>query len=634
MNPEPIAYQHVTHHYVGAFVDELVRSGLRHVCLGPGSRSTPLALLCAQHPELRVWVHVDERSAAFFALGMARTLGQPVALVCTSGTAAANFLPAVVEACLTRVPLVVLTADRPHELRDVGAAQTIDQVRLYGSHVKWFVDMALPEATTPMLRYARAVASRAVALARDVPAGPVHVNFPLREPLVPLPGPRPAAADSAPAAWWGRPGGAPYTAVAAGPRALAEEEVGALAAELAAARRVVLVCGPDTPAGALGPIASLARRLGCPVLADPLSGLRTAPVAPETAVIDAYDVFLRDESAVAALAPDLIVRFGALPVSKPLLLYMERYAERRQWVVDPGAQWRDPILAASRMIYADPAALARALERALDGPAGRAQGSDGAADWLGLWRDLNRATRAGLRQAVEALDEPFEGRVFHELASLLPDGTLLYVGNSMPIRDMDAFFPAVSRRLRVMGNRGASGIDGVVSSALGAAAAAGGPVVLVLGDLSFYHDLNGLLAAKLHGLNATIIVINNDGGGIFSFLPQAAYPDHFEALFGTPTGLDFRPAVEMYGGRWVRPRDWAGFRAAVAEAVAGGGLHVIEVATDRARNVPLHRQVFAAALTAVGFRLAEAAGATGGPGETGAGRALRAGGAERGGSGA
>src|SRR5690606_19801521 len=351
MNPEPIAYQHVTHHYVGAFVDELVRSGLRHVCLGPGSRSTPLALLCAQHPELRVWVHVDERSAAFFALGMARTLGQPVALVCTSGTAAANFLPAVVEACLTRVPLVVLTADRPHELRDVGAAQTIDQVRLYGSHVKWFVDMALPEATTPMLRYARAVASRAVALARDVPAGPVHVNFPLREPLVPLPGPRPAAADSAPAAWWGRPGGAPYTAVAAGPRALAEEEVGALAAELAAARRVVLVCGPDTPAGALGPIASLARRLGCPVLADPLSGLRTAPVAPETAVIDAYDVFLRDESAVAALAPDLIVRFGALPVSKPLLLYMERYAERRQWVVDPGAQWRDPILAASRMIY-------------------------------------------------------------------------------------------------------------------------------------------------------------------------------------------------------------------------------------------------------------------------------------------
>ncbi|HEY8418651.1 MAG TPA: 2-succinyl-5-enolpyruvyl-6-hydroxy-3-cyclohexene-1-carboxylic-acid synthase [Limnochordales bacterium] len=600
MNP-----QHVTHAFVGAFVDELVRSGVRRVVICPGSRSTPLSMLCAQHPGMRVFMHVDERSAGFFALGMARTLGEPVALVCTSGTAAANFLPAVVEAYHSRVPLVVLTADRPHELRDVGALQTIDQVRLYGSHVKWFVDMALPEATTSMLRYARACANRAAGMARTVPAGPVHVNFPLREPLVPVPGPLPAAADAAPAAWTGRDGNEPYTAVVAGERTLPPAAVQALVDTFRAAPRGVIVCGPDTPAGAAGPLVALGQRLGWPVLADPLSGLRTAAV-PGAGVVDAYDVFLRDEHVVQALAPDLILRVGMLPVSKPLLLYLDRYAERRQVVVDPGAQWRDPVLAASRVLYADPEALCRSLLAALDGAA--------SADWLRLWEELNRRTRAALAAQVEALDEPFEGRVFHELAALLPEGAILYVGNSMPMRDLDAFFPAVPRRLRVLGNRGVSGIDGVVSSALGAAAAAGGRVVLVLGDLSFYHDLNGLLAAKLHGLDATIIVINNDGGGIFSFLPQAAYPDHFETLFGTPTGLDFRPAVEMYGGRFVRPDGWAGFRAAVAESLNGRGLFVIEVVTERARNFALHRQVFHAVLAALGPAQVQASGAAGGAG--------------------
>ena len=627
--------QQVTHVFVSAFIDELVRSGVRHVCICPGSRSTPIAMVCADHPGLRVWMHVDERSAAFFALGMARVLEEPVALVCTSGTAAANFLPAVVEAYYSRVPLVVLTADRPHEMRDVGANQTIDQVRLFGSHVKWFVDMPLPEATTSMLRYARTCASRAAALARAVPAGPVHLNFPLREPLVPLPGPMPDAAQTAPAAWVGRAAGEPYTAVAAGKPTLPAAAVQELAQELREARRGVIVCGPDTPQDAAGPILSLAAQLGWPVLADPLSGLRAlpadwptlpedrpalpeirpappearpAPSAPEASrkpdgqpalsehpVIDAYDVFLRDRRAAEGLEPDLILRFGALPVSKPLLLYLERWAEKPQLVVDPGAQWRDPVLAARRMIYADPAGLCRALVAAL-----QASAAPDTAGWLDLWQALNRATRERIAEQVEGLAEPFEGRVFHELATLLPGGTVLYVGNSMPIRDMDAFFPCVPRAVRVLGNRGASGIDGVVSSALGAAAAAGVPVVLVLGDLSFYHDLNGLLAAKLHRLNATIIVINNDGGGIFSFLPQAAHPAHFETLFGTPLGLDFRPAVEMYGGRFVRASGWDGFRAAVTQALKAPGLDVIEVTTERARNYALHRQVYDAVLKDLG----------------------------------
>lgn len=622
MNP-----QQTIHAFVGAFIDELVRAGVRHVCICPGSRSTPLAMVCAAQPGLRVWMHVDERSAGFFALGMARVLGEPVALVCTSGTAAANFLPAVVEAYYSRVPLIVLTADRPHELRDVGANQTMDQVRLYGTHVKWFVDMPLPEATSTMLRYARTCASRAAALARTAPAGPVHLNFPLREPLVPLPGPLPDAAQAAPSAWTGRADGEPYTAVAAGERTLPGEAVKELAAELGAARRGVIVCGPDTPADAAGPIVNLAWRLGWPVLADPLSGLRAVPASEggraadeghtllDHPVIDAYDVFLRDRRAVEALVPEVILRFGAFPVSKPLLLYLERWAEKRQIVVDPGAQWRDPLLAAGRMVYADPAGLCRALleldldlhrelDIALDRPAlggPETSGAGGARrSWLGAWQALNRATRERLVEQVEALSEPFEGRVFHELAALLPAGTVLYVGNSMPIRDMDAFFPCIGRPVRVLGNRGTSGIDGVVSSALGAAAAVDGPVVLVLGDLSFYHDLNGLLAAKLHRLNVTIVVINNDGGGIFSFLPQAAHPEHFETLFGTPLGLDFRPAVEMYGGRFARASDWDAFRHAVGQAVVTPGLDVIEVVTQRERNWALHRQVYDAVLQGLG----------------------------------
>mgnify|MGYP001083383396 CR=1 FL=1 len=616
--------QQVTHAYVGAFVEELARSGLRHVVICPGSRSTPLSMLCAGHPGLRVWLHIDERSAAFFALGMARALAEPVAVVCTSGTAAANFLPAVVEANLSRVPLVVLTADRPHELRDVGAMQTMDQVRLFGTHAKWFVDMALPEATTAMLRYARTCASRAVGLARTAPAGPVHVNFPLREPLVPLAGPLPEAAHAAPAAWGGREGDAPYTAVAAGERTLPPAVIDRLAADLSAARRGVIACGPDTPAEAAAPILELAARLGWPVLADPLSGLRSLPAgAPAGPVIDAYDIFLRDGSVAAVLAPDVIVRFGALPVSKPFLLYLERYAERRQIVVDPGAQWRDPVLAASDMVYADPAGLCRALCQVLEAQAGGGPETSG---WMRAWRRLNDETRQLLAQHVEAVAEPFEGRVFHELAAALAGDIVLYVGNSMPIRYMDAFFPAAARRVQVLGNRGVSGIDGVVSSALGAAAASGRPVVLVIGDLSFYHDLNALLAAKLHGLDATIVVVNNDGGGIFSFLPQAKHPEHFETLFGTPIGLDFRPAVEMYGGRFARPGDWASFRAAVEQAVASRGLNVIEVSITRARNFVLHRQLFDAVLAGLGPAIErlldraageKLAGAAGGPREDG-----------------
>ena len=594
--------------YAAAFAAELARCGVRHVCLAPGSRSAPLALALARQPGMRVWTHVDERSAAFFALGMARALGAPVAVLCTSGTAAANFYPAVIEARYGRVPLVVLTADRPHELRDVGAPQAIDQLGLYGRHVRWFSEMAPPEAGERILAYARAAARRAVATAQAPPAGPVHLNFPFREPLVPPPeeldqldaaasvGPDTPPQDaSGPAPW---PDGMRWLG---GRRTLGEEAVGELARRLAGWRRGLVVCGPqedgELPAAAL----RLAGCLGFPVLADPLSGVRCGPYPGRELVVDAYDLFLRAPGLAAGLRPEVVLRVGAVPVSRVLQEYLQRHAEAYQILVDGGGEWRDPLGVVREVIHADAAWLLSALADAVAarGRVADRAGPNGSEGWLASWRQHNETARRAAGEALVAMSEPFEGQVFARLAEVLPDGATLVVGNSMPVRDLDAFFPATPRRIRCLANRGASGIDGVVSTALGVAAAGTGPVVLAIGDLSFYHDLNGLLAARLHGLSLTVVLVHNDGGGIFHFLPQARHRQHFETLFGTPTGLDFRPVVEMYGGRFVVAGDGEELARAVQEGLARGGLWVVQVTTDRLRNVEQHRRVWQAVTSAV-----------------------------------
>ncbi len=594
-----ISPEQATAAYVGAFVDELARSGVRHVCIAPGSRSTPLALTIARHPSLRSWVHVDERSAAFFALGMARVLGAPVALLCTSGTAAANFLPAVVEAHRSRVPLLVLTADRPPELRDVGAAQTIDQNRLYGVHAKWFVEVALPEASADMLRYARTLACRAAATAAATPAGAVHLNFPFREPLVPVaPDVPPAMSDADALAWRGRPGDEPWVSVADGAAAIDSQTVELLAARLRAARAPLIVCGPQFDAALAAPLGRLARALGAPLLADPLSQARWG-AHDRCAVIDRYDAVLRGTAAASALVPDVVVRIGGLPTSKPLLQYLQRHSATRQIVV-AATGWPDPTLLAAEMVHADPRALCELLVDRLT-VAGATPRADPA--WLAKWRTIDAAADAALKTYVAAVDETFEGRALAEVAALVPANGTLFVSSSMPVRDLDAFARGDARPLRVLANRGANGIDGVVSTALGAAAAArdagGAPLVLVIGDLAFYHDMNGLLAAKLYALDATIVVINNDGGGIFSFLPQAAEPRHFEQLFGTPHGLEFSPVATLYGARYTRADSWSSLRAGVAAGVAGRGLHLVELRTDRERNVALHREAWASVAAAL-----------------------------------
>jgi len=644
--------------YVGAFVDELQRAGIHHAVICPGSRSTPLAITLASHSAMRVWMHVDERSAAFFALGLAKRLAQPVALLCTSGTAAANFLPAIVEARLTHVPLLVLTSDRPHELRDNGAPQAIDQNRLYGTHVKWFVEVALPAANNSALRYIRTLASRAAALTQAVPSGPVHLNMPFREPLTPDPladQPLPPPEQRDLIAWQGRPNNVPYTTVSDAPLgSLPSARIVQLAELVSTTPHGLIIVGPLFAPDLTDPLLQLAQRLGYPILADPLSQLRCGQ-HDRTLILSSYDAFLRLETFTSRMVPQLVLRFGAMPTDKPLLLYLKRHAATcQQIVIDGQGGWEEPTQLATEMLHTDPTTLCQALLAHLNNrPNSDEQNNreivpnsveqnapnsvgpdlswphpiyregdhhnpaatnlsypwDGSVDsdnttrreWLTTWLHTDLITRQALQTAIQKFLQPFEGRIFTELAQLLPDRANLYVGNSMPVRDLDTFFWGNKHNLRLIGNRGANGIDGVISSALGFSAASeqNEPTVLVIGDLSFFHDQNGLLAARLHHLNLVIVLINNDGGGIFSFLPQSAHPQHFEQLFGTPTGLDFRPIIQMYGGHFQQAKTWPQFRAAVTHGIASGGLHAVEVATERASNVQMHRQLWPAVDTAL-----------------------------------
>jgi len=573
---------------LAAFAAELVAAGITDAVVCPGSRSTPLALALRTAPGLTVRVLLDERAAGFFALGMARTSGRPVVLLATSGTATVNFAPAVVEAQLSRVPLIVLTADRPPELRDRGAPQTIDQDHLYGRAAKWYTELPLFDGSPATEAHVRGIAGRAVAVAAAGPAGPVQINVPFREPLLPDgplgPVPDPAANAGA------TPAMAPFASVVSGRPVLDGELIAELGGLLARTVRGLIVAGPDDDPEAPAAIAALALATGYPILADPLSGLRTGP-HDQRRVVTRADLIVRPSAWMDAHRPDLVLRTGAMPTSKPILGMLERFRPG-QLVIDGDGGWREPALLPTTFVHADVTATVRSLTAWLGS-------SSRNLTWTQQWAAAEKAAVRAMDAWLADLEEPFEGLPWPVLADALPDGSVLWAGNSMPVRDLDAWLPATSKAITVRSNRGANGIDGVISTALGSAAVAGGPVALVVGDVSFLHDLNALLAAKLHGLSATIVLVNNDGGGIFSFLPQAqpeaatpgsGLPEHYEELFGTPHGTDFGPIVGALGGehRVVTPADLA---EAVRDSVARPGVQVLELRTNRERNVLLHRGV-------------------------------------------
>jgi 2-succinyl-5-enolpyruvyl-6-hydroxy-3-cyclohexene-1-carboxylate synthase len=556
--------------YLGlrAFADELARCGLEHACTSPGSRSTPLVLSLAREPGLRATSHIDERCGGFFALGLAKATGRPVALACTSGTAAANYAPAVHEAHEARVPLLVLTADRPPELREIGAGQTIDQVKLYGGAAKWFLEVDDQPATPERMRWLRQLACRAYWTALEGRPGPVHLNFSLREPLVldePLPAEEPGGG--------GRAGGRPWVTRPRSQPVAGPALIEGLKAALDANPRAVMVAGRSERDPGLGAaLAALADQLALPLLAEPLSGARRGRAA-----IAHYDALLRDPGFAAAHAPGLVLRFGDLPTSKPLRQWLHGL-DALQIAFDAEAAWQDPAGRVGTIVTADPCVLAPKKPR-----------KDRA--WLNTWRGADHAAADAIAQTLGELSEP---RVAAELGVRLPADATLVVASSMPVRDVETFFPARDTPPRVLSNRGANGIDGTASTAFGVAAAGTGPTVLLTGDVALAHDMGGLLAARRLGLPLVIVLLNNDGGGIFHFLPVEREGADFEEHVATPHGLDFAHAAALYGLGHVRVADPRELRDALDGALASQTATILEVRTDRAENVELHRRVWEA----------------------------------------
>ncbi len=567
-----------SHLVIRALLDELVRCGMEHACTSPGSRNTPIVLSIAREPRLRAWSHIDERSSGFFAVGAARASGRPVAVTCTSGTAAANLLPAVIEAHEGGVPLIVLTADRPPELRDVGAGQTIDQLKLYGGAVKWFCELGVPEASPERLRWVRSLACRAYWTAIGGRPGPVHINLPLREPLVleePLAPIEPGGG--------GRPGGHPWVAEA---RSTGRSGTLPRRHEF---RRTVFVAGDLGPDRSLGVrLAKIAARARVPLLADPLSGARSGPAA-----IAHFDLLLRSNALTAELRPDVVCRIGDLPTSKPLRSWIASLDEAHHIAFTADERWVDP---SARLVQRELGPLAELLDQI--------EGDDlipDDSDWLDRWSAADRAVAHAIAEPLmeAGLSEP---GVVTALAQFLPTNATLFVGASMPIRDVEEFFPALADPPRVLANRGANGIDGTVSSAFGAAAAGDGPVVLLLGDVTLAHDIGGLLASRRLGLKLTIVLPNNEGGGIFNFLAIAREGDVFEQHIATPTGLDFAHAAALYGFGHTRVSTLDDFAEALMTALSGDGSTIIEIASDRMLNRQLHADVESAALAALHSR--------------------------------
>lgn len=557
--------------YLGSFVDELTRTGVKHVVISPGSRSTPVAILLEENKFITTYIHVDERSAAFFALGIAKALQEPVAILCTSGSASANYFPAIVEAYHSQIPLLVLTTDRPHELRDVGAPQAINQLNMYGNFVKEFIDLALPEASLQMFYYVRSTVVRAVEKSKVIPRGPIHINMPLREPLVPN--------LSIKNIWYsGKLNRPVHTSVLETSRKLSnvQEYVNLFYSN----EKGIIICADGIGTNQEN-IVKFAKTFGYPILADPLSNMRSGQHDKEY-IIESYDSILRSVNVKEYMKPDIIIRFGVAPVSKALNQYIGSNVDARIMLVENSDRWNDFTLVGAEKVICDIGNFCTDITEQLE--------SDKSSDWLEQWQKLNQLVRIELKISPQ-MNSFFEGKVIQEIQANLPDDSIFYVSNSMPIRDVDSFYTVENKNIQILANRGANGIDGIVSTALGTSVA-NKPLLLLIGDLSFYHDLNGLLAAKLFEIDVTIVIINNDGGGIFSFLPQKKEEKHFEKLFGSPLGLDYEYVVKMYNGTFTRVTSWEQFSECVVNSFKEKGLKVIEINTNREENLNTHQSIW------------------------------------------
>lgn len=550
--------------YVNKMTEALSSGGIKAVVISPGSRSTPLAYAFASNENCKVYMQIDERSAGYFALGLAKATGEPVALLCTSGTAASNYYPAITEAHYARIPLVVITADRPHELREVGAPQAIDQVRMYSNHVKYSVDFPLAEDNRNLDTFIERHIQRALSVGLSAPVGPVHLNVPFREPLQ-----IDFTMETSPTTF--------KKHIQSTDRLdpFGKSELRELLQE---ADKGLLVVG-EIPIGMdKAAFWKFAKALNWPVLCDPLSNLRSE--VPEDCLllcIDNYDAMLKSESFAEQVQPDLIIRFGAQPVSKSLAMYVKKIRPTTVVLVDESPEFRDSIGVTTHHIQAAPEAVFQVIVNKPTTP------------YCKLWLHANEVTSSIVKKHSEGATD--EGAYIQTMFQHLPNAVDLISGNSMPIRDVDTFFGKTDRDITVFTNRGANGIDGIVSTALGIQAARERPAWLLIGDLSFLHDVNGLIATRFHETDITIVIMNNDGGGIFSYLPQAKTGTYFEELFGTPTGLTFNHIAAMYDAQYASIQTMEEFKEELSK-VKEKPVRIIEVFTNRAQNTEAHRKLW------------------------------------------
>ncbi len=566
--------------WCSVLAETLAQLGVRHAVISPGSRSTPLTFALVKQPEIETVAVLDERSAAFFALGIAKRERRPTVLVCTSGTAGANYFPAVIEAQESGVPLLVITADRPPEMRACASGQTIDQQQLFGGHVSFFHELAVPEASESRWRYLRQTVVHAFGRTLLSGGGPVHLNAPFRDPLPPINDGGITAQAAEMIDWkqfFAQIGPSGVSVMHAGVPRLMTDVQG------------VIVVGPAQPADAAAfaaAVGEVARRLGWPVLADGLSPLRHyATVVPQ--LVTTYDTILRNASAAERLRPESVLCVGGWPTSKVLREWLQA-ADAPTLLVSERADSRDALHGRTRHVAVSLASLVTQLPVARD-PNGYER----------MWASYERKVRAALDERLAAQTGMFEPKVAWLLAQHLPAGTPWFVSNSMPVRDLEYVVPPGSRGLRLLCNRGANGIDGTLSTALGVAHGAGRSAVLLTGDLALLHDTNGfLMRPKLRGA-LTIVLINNHGGGIFGHLPVAQFEPPFEEYFATPQDVDFEKLASAYGVEHVAVRDWAHLTELVT-ALPASGIRVLEVQTDRRADAAMRKQVFAEVAAVLG----------------------------------
>ena len=574
-------YPNINYAFSNLFVDILEYYQVKNACICPGSRSSPIAISLFDNQNIKTWTHIDERGAGFFCTGIARIAKNPVVVLSTSGTAASNFLPSIIEATYSQMPLVIVTADRPSELQGTGALQTIDQTNIFGIYPKISINLPTPRNKVQLLEIMFKKVFDAMNIITKVPQGVIHVNFPFDDPLHPINIEKDQTLEI-------------QNVIKKLKRTLknttqskrkhsiqlnnATKDI--LEEALTISNRGLIVCGPNNNSFSSDDIILFSEKIGFPILADPLSQVRTGN-HNLTNIIDNYDLFLKNKTIADSLTPDLIIRVGMTPTSKTLLQYLNYKKNATQIILNPFS-FSDPNHSANFHIKENPNILLKILQT---------QNNKPNRIWQKSWQDIQIQTLNTINNVFEKTDVISEPSIYIDLHKSLPPKTILYVSNSMPIRDTDMFF-SKRQGIQILGNRGSSGIDGMISSATGTATQTQSPVILLIGDIAFLHDLNSLLLCANTQPNLTIIILNNNGGGIFSFLPQSKFKKYFKHLFLTPHDLTFKDAADLFQLPYRNPTSRKIFIKNIQNFIAKKGPKIIEITSTTSKNKLLHENVF------------------------------------------